>query len=840
MLPFADRLPRVWLVALLLGLTALPVAKAQDRRTLRLDAFAAGGARSSVTEAWGTFEFAVTNFDDRDRTVRVLFFYDGQPDIQYGREVVVPARSRLATWLLGGPAPAQGRAHARSVQMLLYDRTDGQERLILPRGEERIRTRDTTYLKREPYTAIVADDEEVPGDGHGELPRPATPNEEVMHLVRTARTLSALPPSAPVVLGQLPATPEAFDGIDQLVLASNRLADDPPAQRAVRRWLQGGGTLWVMLDRVAPETVAPLLGDALDFTVIDRGSLVKFQVDGPAGRPGSSATMLEHDRPVDFVRVLTPADEQPRFTLDGWPVWLVRTVGRGKVVLTTLAPRGWVRFRPPGSRPARPPARLPRRGQGVPPADEPAPPSPIEPLEHLYAVAGQVFGEKDVTAGRVDPFRTPLLDSIGYSIVRRETVALVFGAFVVALVGTAVVLRGARGRQSAALAAPVLAILAGGTFLTLGERSRRAAAPTVAYGQWVDAAPGLDDAAARGLVAVYRAEGGPAPLGAEQGGLFEIDPAGLDGQTRRFLLDDLDTWRWDGLSLPAGVRTATFRHTVAATKPVRAVARLTPTGLEGRLEAEPFRGVSDAVLLTPGDRPLAVPLGANGTFRLTGANALAPDQYLAGTLVTDRQRRRQDLYRQFLTKPPAYLGNRTLLLAWADPIDPGFQLNPGARTVGDALLVVPLGVQPAAPDTALTIPASLVSYRRVHDNGSRPLTREAHQPADQELRFQLPVSALPMRVERVRLAVRIEASGRRVTVAARDGQAYTEVHRVDGPRDTLRVEIADPRLLTLDERGGLYLRLAIGERSRERGTATDDPWVIRSVELEVTGRTLPE
>ena len=87
---------------------------------------------------------------------------------------------------------------------------------------------------------------------------------------------SSTPASSPSsATARCPPLPEAFDGIDHLVLASNRLADDPVGVRAVRQWLMRGGRLWVLLDRVDPDVLAPLLGDALDFQVVDRVSLTQ-------------------------------------------------------------------------------------------------------------------------------------------------------------------------------------------------------------------------------------------------------------------------------------------------------------------------------------------------------------------------------------------------------------------------------------------------------------------------------------------------------------------------------------------------------------------------------------
>src|SRR5690606_25294868 len=131
------------------------------------------------------------------------------------------------------------------------------------------------------------------------------------------------------------------------VIGSNRVADDPVSLRATRRWLMGGGTAWVLLDRVEIESVAPLLGDALDFDVVDRLSLTSFRVESK-WEQRFPEPVQDHERAVDFARVLLPPGEESRYTIEGWPVWFTRSVGRGKVVFLTLGPRGWTRPLRPG------------------------------------------------------------------------------------------------------------------------------------------------------------------------------------------------------------------------------------------------------------------------------------------------------------------------------------------------------------------------------------------------------------------------------------------------------------------------------------------------------------
>jgi hypothetical protein len=305
-------------------------------------------------------------------------------------------------------------------------------------------------------------------------------------------------------------------------------------------------------------------------------------------------------------------------------------------------------------------------------------------------------------------------------------------------------------------------------------------------------------------------------------------------------------WRWEGLSLPAGLRQGPFRCSVPTETSARAVATFGPDGLEGKLYAGPFRNVSDAVVvalpesqLTPGERhalrPLAVSLAEDGTFRATGRDALPPGRYLAGTLLSDRQQRRQELYRQFLHRPPAHLLGRTVLFCWADPIDTHFRFPAGARQAGDALLVVPLEYRPPEAGARVTVPGPLVSYRRLQDDLIRRLTTEGGDELEQQLRFQLPAPVLGMQVERARLTARVEAPSRRVVVSA----GGSEVHNAEAP-DVLRVEIDKPGLLTLDPEGGLRLSVRIsdlpGGKKQGASTGSDGRWKIHYLELEVVGK----
>jgi hypothetical protein len=809
------------------------VAQQPDPPPLRLEGVVPGGVRSSVTESWGTLDFDLTNLSDADRVGRVFVFDGAHPDVQYGRDVWVPAHSTMASWMLAGPAAPQASSLGREVQTLLYERGAGGDRLVLPPTEERVRSRPVPYRKRDPrdaFTAIMIDEEPYSYAMTGRLPQPDSPTREALDLVRTFRLAAKLSEYVQIVNPRyLPPMAEAFAGIDHLVLASARIAEDPAGARALRHWLERGGKLWVMLDLVDAEVAAPLLSDAFDFQVVDRVSLNTFKIETPwAGPDMAQLPVQEHERPVNLARVMLPAQERVRHTVNGWPAWFTRPVGRGKIIFTTLGPRAWYRPR--------------HRTEPSPFENFPDVPVPTQPLETL-ADELRVLRPEESTP--VDVFQPLLTEEIGYSVVSRGVVGVIFGCFLVATLALGLVLRRSRRPELIGWLASVAAVGATGTFIALGESSRRAVAPTVAVAQVVDAVNGSDEAAVHGLLSVYRPDSGPAVVGAEQGGLFEVDMTGLEGQTRRFVLTDLDSWHWENLELPAGVRSAPFRYTVPTSQPLAATARFGPEGLEGNIASGPFHDLADAIVKTPTGRNLALRLSPDGTFRAGSADILPAGQFLASAVLTDRQQRRQAIYRELLKRPVGGRGeSRDLVMAWAEPIDMHFTLVPEARTVGAAFLVIPLRFERPAPGTRVTVPGPFIPYARImHGSQTQPLF-QAHQAIDMHLRFQLPAAVLPLQIEQARLLARVETPSRRVTIAAGQDEKWLELHRVDSPIDPIRIDLTDERTLRLDKEGGLHINLSISDSLRNGQAATspsgtDEKWLIDFVELEVTGRTAP-
>jgi hypothetical protein len=530
---------------------------------------------------------------------------------------------------------------------------------------------------------------------------------------------------------------------------------------------------------------------------------------------------------VALTRVLLPRGEKIEHTVDGWPAWFTRGVGRGQVVFTTLGGRAWSRPRTAAD-PKSPFAHTP---------DLPIPSAP------LVVIAEAVDPPETPRSAPLDAFRAMLTEDIGYTVVGRDGVIMIFAAALVAAVALGVLLRRSRRPEWAGWLGPLAALGATAAFLVLGHSSRQTT-PTVAVAQIVDAVTGKDEAALHGLVALYRSDSGRAEVSASRGGRFDLDMTGLEGQPRRFVLTDLDAWRWDNLGLPAGVRFAPFHFPARLQTPLAAVARVGPEGLVGKIVSGPWRDLADCLISAPGDRALAVHVKDDGAFAAGTNDALPPGQFVASAVLSDRQRHRQDVYRELLKRSTTRREEeRNLFYAWAEPIDMGFKFAAEPRHTGSALLILPLELKRAGPGERVTVPGPLIPYGRILEDKTTRATLEAAQGADMHLRFQLPAAVLPFKLERARLMAKVDASARRVTVTGHAGEQRVELYRADSPLGPLSVDIAEERLLQLDGQGGLHLNLAISdvlETSKAGGRAAGgERWIIDFIELEVTGTTVP-
>ncbi|MBW3543209.1 MAG: hypothetical protein KY476_23390, partial [Planctomycetes bacterium] len=659
---------------------------------------------------------------------------------------------------------------------------------------------------------------------------------------------------------QLPDMAEALDAMDQLVIAGDGLGGDPAALSAVRRWILGGGRAWILLDRVSPHVVERLLGESFACGNVDRVGLTDIAFE-PADRDAAAfgTPPRQFEQPVDLVRVI-PQNVRVRYRMNGWPAAFEQPFGRGRLLFTTLGPRAWYRPRTP----ADPHNTDPRRTSSQ---------VALGPLEFL---AAEFLSPKVSPAADPSVFAPYLAERIGYEVVDRRVVIAVLAGFCVVLGAAGLWLRGRGRSELMRWLGPAAAVAAALVLVAAGYAGRQAAPDTAAVGQFVHVLPGSSDFVLSGLAALYHREGSSGTIGSDGGGVAFPDLQGLEGGTGRMLWTDYGRWRWQNLTLPPGVRTATMYDAGSLPSPVEFRATFGPSGLEGRISAEGLDDLSEAIVVTPHHGAVAVHIDESGRFTARPADLLAPGQYVASTLLSDEQRRRQTVYQRLLsaagngradeddessgrtrtTAPVAggVVRDRPLLLAFARPLDAGLEFPDATRRVGAALVLVPAEIDRTPAGTSVAVPAPFVTYRAgprpgeisyspAYDNG-RHRWNEFTGPKETWLRFQVPPEVLPLKLERARIIIKISGPSRRLELVGLAGRRARSLAVRSEPLGTLSFDIDRPEVLALDEGGGFSLGVFVGDETMRPDDAdlregVVRNWQIESLRASIHGTTLP-
>jgi len=269
---------------------------------------APAGIRRYRPETWGLVAAWVLNPRDRPADVLATMYFADDPNLQYARRLWVPARAKRYSWCpifpprSGSPDTMRYPSVATKVEIksLLFDRSGPKEVLIRSRSGPMVESAFLPVYDSPAVTGVVYDsgaDEES--------------DDVAIETVAAARVSAGFSPVVSLLYQEfLPPVVESLQGLDQLVLASDRVASDAAGLVALRRWLHGGGRLWVMLDRVEPATVELLLGDAFRLHVVDRVGLCRVLIrEAGSGNEHRDAQPREFEEPVDLVRVLATGME---------------------------------------------------------------------------------------------------------------------------------------------------------------------------------------------------------------------------------------------------------------------------------------------------------------------------------------------------------------------------------------------------------------------------------------------------------------------------------------------------------------------------------------------------
>lgn len=780
-----------------------------------------GGGRSATAElafshqgaddypsrvgGWSRQRVTVSNAGDVPEEGAFVTYATAAPYRQYGRVVSVPPHARrrisypvripesiaddkgaleIQTQMLGGAASSDSNAAPRRADAQHATETrDG--RLILDRDRQ--------------TTAIVTDD----------------PQAEL--LARTARVMAGLSSNLYRLRDDWTMSPsvEVLRAFDSIVIASNRLLEDPQGALVVRRWMQGGGRLWLMADRTSVATIEALLGDDWSGIALDRTTLVQLQLrdERPVAglRHGVEQELVE---PVALVQ-MHPGEGVVDYTVSEWPAAIRYQVGRGALLITTLGPRGWygelttkllegVADRRVARQVVRKSARMPLSvvaRQFL----QSYPPPPIDP-DQLRAAASQ---------------------RVGYRAPSRLFVSAVLGTLCGMLLLFGFFLHRRQRSSWNALLGPGAAALTAVVIAAVGRANRTAIPPTFASADLLTILPSTHEFQRQTGVALFHPEAVRQTIEG-RGAVCDLEFAGQEGQVQRIVWTDVEQWRRPHAVIPPGLSPGQQVADGFLPGAFRAEATLDGNGLSGRLNLPANVASRQGVVATGWGPALAAVIQANGAFNAGPGNELAAGRYSNAPLLNDEALRREGMMREFfsLAGQGASISGPTLFV-WTDPWPAEHSLETTARRVGESLVVAPLALTRPAADSIVSVPAALIPFEAVagpdgsaptsaYSNVDRKWVDDLSRQARISLRFQLPACVLPARVESAKLEAEIHAPDRTVQFLGwRETTATILAQDASPVRRKFSVTIDQPELLADDPDGGIVLTINVGPHPKE-------------------------
>ena len=815
-----------------------------------------GGLYAYVPNRWGLLHVNATNRLDQPLEIISATYFNDEPTLQYGRKIWLPPRSRIHAWHpIRIPDKISGDGKKLNFHSLVMDANAGQDVLIRTESGQMQHDGFLPVNHEELVTGVIDD---IDGDTHPEA-------REAVDLIGICRVSQSVSRSVSSLTDSIFASgQEGFDALDELVICDARPTRDVAGMAAIRRWLFSGGHLWVMLDQTDPLFLEMLLGDEIQCEIVDRVTLNNVRLDSGSAAPSGAYGEQEFERPVELVRTVV-SDVDIAFSVNGWPAAFWKNCGEGRLLVTTLGPRGWTFQRNTAVKEE--PRRLRRRpadgtaGQQAQPATEPATveSGPRIPNDAMANLSMEFWSERKAASLAPQVIEPLVQEYVGYGIPSRYLVGGLLAGFCLLLVLTGIGLWRIRKLEWLGAAGPVLALLVSGVLIGLGQARRQAVPPTAASLQYIQAVHGSDDFIASGQVAIYTPEPGAATLNIHSSGSIVPEMAGLETTTRRLIWTDLDESAWLNLPSTAGSRNATFNVSGELKNRVAAQAMFGPEGLTGKLSTSQLAQASDALIATAQGR-MGVRLQPDGTFQSNVSDVFSHEQYLGADLLTDEQNRRQRILQTLLSNSERRAEfSRPVLLFWTEPWDLGFQFAEGARNLGATLVSVPLDLKRPVTGTSLVIVPPLLPFKPARGpDGLVPsgLWDQLHQewaeksaPSATWVRYQIPKALLPLKIDGARLVARVRGPIGKLEISGfRDGKPAQLKQWID-PVGTVEVAIPSGDALSVDADGGLMLRISGGDAARPELTRTetaDGPkvnyWRIESIDLELKATTvdLPE
>jgi hypothetical protein len=789
------------------------------------------GASRHVAGRWSTLSVNGLNKTGEDADEMSVVTVGDESGLQYGRRLWIPAGSKRQSWLAvqipedassAGDSPTSSpEIYTELTTMQLKETERGEEfkanAVGMPKGKRRL------LLSSEAYRT-----------GTMLAPRINTLDAEYQAGV-ISKTLYAISDSkrsgaqdlgmVDLNRGFIPPTSKPLDPLDQLIIADDAVLADTVGVRRIRAWLNNGGRLWIMADRVSPESVQKLIGDAMCYGVVDEVELNDFQIRVRAVHSSSQDdfTDMSFDNPIRMSRVVVDTDDVV-CDIDGWPAAFWKQVGQGEVLFTTLGARGWLldaKISPP-----------------------------------LQALAGRFFVSKMEPPKYVAEVSEVLDSEIGYKIPSRSSIAWVLSLQMLVVVVGGAALMYKKKLQGLAVLVPVSALTAMVILVGMGKLNTNKVPSTIAIGQIVRTTPDSATAGVSSVAAIYSQEERSLPIAT--GGDNTTHLVGQDyGAPKRIVWDDAGGARWYFVSQPPGVvQHVESEAVVEIDQPWNAIGKFTPDGFEVRTDGLPLSVCEDSFVATVGTPDLGLVVSEEPEQIYRGNGVLLPGRFIGSSVLSERQQKRQELLRELSAPEVKFFSEEPTLVTWTKPLEIGLEFGEGYERVGWSLVSLPLRFEKTPPGTSFKVPSTFVRQgpllgtlgSQFYNATTGKWLDGLVKPGEVGVRCSVPQSVMPCELGKAQIDLTIKAPGRTVAIKGFVEGEFKTLKEFVSPIGAVQYSITDPAALLLDKKGGLRVTISVSESDEQKaaaeladksGEGQGDPlrstWGIESLQVSFEG-----
>ena len=775
---------------------------------------------------WGMVKGKIGNATDQPATSLTVVTPAGSDGLQFARKLTLPAKVAFeSSW----PVYVREAKAAGGVEFQYLFFPDGQDDGVIRReahSSELPSFHGMTQFDLLPLSGMVGDTGANP-----EADIPVYDLIAVMRYATMANKAVTLINSA-----EITADPECLDAMDQIAVTNPAVVDFPQACEALRAWVLRGGRLLIAADLTGPDVVEALLGDNLPMTIVGETTTnaltLEINPEYPQPQYPVRSVAREYAEPIRYLRVV-PEQCEKIWTVDGWPVAMAKSLGRGSVLVTTISAKVF-----------------------IDPADYQDSSHPF----HALIASSRRMQEVMFTSRSA-----PLIDEtvaskqaasmIGYRIPSRSVAVLLLAIFPVAILVAGLILQKRDSGERLIVAVPALAILAALPAAIVGFQIRNVAPATVIESVVINSAQGFTDLPADGFASVFIPSPQDLELSAENGTRLDALKDSTNSDYRRMTWHGPGDVSWGKFLQPAGLRTYPLNSARRLGKPLRVRATLDESGLIGTLPAQDGMTPGDPILAGMNRENLALDLDDSGLLQGTPDHSLLSGQYFRSTLLSDDERYRTALLNSVFNSAQeirnAAFPPEPSVLFW-DKSDSEVLHFEGddIRRQRAVLIVHPLELYPPAVGKPFLIPPQLLTYRSVvNDDGgvgsSYVNLRRMWQPQESAsktmLEFHIPDACRPLVPESGELKLLIRAGSRFVKILSGDRSNMQTIADLKSPLGMQSISIPGELIESTCLQGQLFLQIQVSDidsemKSDDMTGEQDDSWQIERVLLTLKGQ----